>query len=153
MGKWSEFRSVFPALPRDEAIAEAAEALLSRGSSEVVRELVARKLRLAQIEDERKGAQAELEIAEAALLRFFERSDVDRIDHAGMVLSRAEEPYPQVVDKAALLAWASEESPEIVGVQWNTLKATVKAALEDAQALPPGVDVFMKSTIRSTRKR
>jgi hypothetical protein len=70
-----------------------------------------------------------------------------------MVLSRAEEPYPQVVDKAALLAWASEESPEIVGVQWNTLKATVKAALEDAQALPPGVDVFMKSTIRSTRKR
>lgn len=153
MGKWSDYKDTLPARPRDERARQEAERLLAEGGIERATEayLKAREA-VDDLKAQTKAAQETLDTAELAVLLHFERHDLSRIDRGGFALVRSEQPYAQIADKGALLAWANEEAPEIVNVNWNSLQSKVKTALEDTAPLPPGVDVFFEQTIRRNKK-
>lgn len=153
MGKWSGFKDTLPALPRDDRVRQEAERLLAEGGIERATEVYLRERETVdRLKAETKDAQEILDTAELAVLLHFERNDLSRIDRGGFALIRSEQPYAQIADKAALMAWAETEAPEIINVNWNSLQSKVKTALEDTAPLPPGVDVFFEQTIRRNKK-
>lgn len=152
MGKWSILRDAYPALAHDEAVrAASAELATTESVASVTERINAARETLAELETQRKAAQFEQDACERALIMLMEDDGTEAIRIGGYLWSRTEEPHPVVVDRPALKAWADAHDPDSLSVAWQSLKATVKRALEDGTALPPGVDLFVKTAI-SRRK-
>jgi hypothetical protein len=83
---------------------------------------------------------------------------VDRLETDGLTSFKTEdgttmyikdEPYCSAQDKASLLQWVKEQGmEELLSIHYQTLSGLVKTRLENGEELPPGVAVFMKSSIQ-----
>jgi hypothetical protein len=59
-----------------------------------------------------------------------------------------DDPYCSVEDRAAYSSWIRQEGmEELLTVNYQTTSGLVKTRLEAGEPIPPGITVFMKSTI------
>lgn len=119
---------------------------------ELCQELDDEDLRKEQLEAELKQINTKLEALNQLLL--------DKLEVEGDALIRnsfgsffiQDEPYTSVVDKQVYLAWVKEQGLEdLLNVPWQSTNSQVKSRLETGGDIPPGLKVFIKSTVRRRR--
>jgi hypothetical protein len=151
MGKWDALRETLPALKEDPTYEEALFAMsdahrgknigaLAEGYSDLKERKDTLKVEVAAID-------LELAAIERVMLETLEAIDLDSVVTGGYRYTRSPAPYPKIEDRPALLAWVSETMPELLTVNAQTLGAVTKQRLEQGEALPPGVSVYLKETI------
>lgn len=153
--KWASLKTQYPALPADpthaEALAVAAEAWAGKPLADVAEAYnEAREIKESLEEDLSKQ-----NVTVEALLRVL----TDALEAAGLTSIRTDrysfstspEPYPSVIDRPALRAWSQVHMPDSLALPWQTLASVTKAALESGEAIPPGVEVFIKTKL--TRRK
>jgi hypothetical protein len=138
-----------PAAPSDEspygdALREEMSKLGGKSIPEIAVVLNERREEKENLEKALKDTNLCLEAATRVLLNEMETQQVDSIKTAGYSYSRSPEPYPQTTDREALRAWALAEMPDNLALPFQTLRALTKQRLEDGDALPPGVEAFIK---------
>jgi hypothetical protein len=63
-------------------------------------------------------------------------------------------PYCTVEDTATFMAWIKEQGMEdMLVLQWQTMNATVKTRLEAGLEPPPGVKVYLKSSVKRRKAK
>ena len=153
MSKWSRFKHKYPNLLYDEAKEQAILEVLPYPSETLADQINAHEDEIEKLRDQLAELEFQLEIREQALLRQMEKIGTDRLHLSGYSWSDSPEPYPTVVDRAAVRDWAIARGDEdLLTVHWGTLKALTKEALEQNKKIPSGVEVFIKHKL-SRRKR
>lgn len=155
MGKWSGLRDKFPELPHNEALKAAVDELEHLGRQELTDEINALRDQKADLERRLKAVDFDLDAHEGALLREMASSRLESFVTGGYLWTQSEEPHPRVIDRTANVEWALEHDASILSVQWQSLKALVKYALEnpgDPDLMPKGVEIYRKP-ILSRRKK
>jgi hypothetical protein len=104
------------------------------------------------LEAREKLINTEIEAISQILVGRLEDDGLTKITNKFGTFSIKDEPYTSVQDKQAFLKWVREtDQEELLTVPYATTNALAKKALEDGESLPPGVTVFMKSSI--TRRK
>jgi hypothetical protein len=166
MGKWSYLKKELPKLPDDptyeEAIAAKMDAMRLDPKTKKPRTLAqladlyqATQVEEARIKELETANNLNVLVLERIITGKMEDQGTDQIRTTdGQRFSEKIEPYAQVKDRAALRTWAEEHMPDNLQLLWQTLNATVKAALEKGEPTPPGVEVFYKkSLVRAKAKK
>lgn len=101
-----------------------------------------------ELAEEEKRLNLEIEAVSQLVLAKFEADDLTKASIEGIgTLSCKDEPYAGVEDKEKLMAWILNGHAELLMVSWQQLNSQVKEALIEGEELPPGVKVFMKSSL------
>lgn len=96
-----------------------------------------------------KECNVRLEAVNQVLVERLEDDDTSSVKINGNTYYIQDKPYSSVQDKGKLLAWVRETGQEdLLALNYNTLAAIVNANLIEGKEIPPGVAVFMKSTIQ-----
>lgn len=83
------------------------------------------------------------------LLEQLEAEGTNSIRNAFGTFFIGDEPYSKVIDKQAYLKWIGEQGlSALLSVPYQSTNAQVKARLEEGQPVPPGIEVYIKSSIR-----
>lgn len=103
-------------------------------------------------EDLDRNAKAAKEKATDAENLFFERmrtEDVESIKVQGTLFVPAETVYGQVQDSSEFVAWAEENSPELVEVKARKalVNELIRERLDTGEALPPGLGFYVKQYV------
>lgn len=177
MGKWTSLKGKYPKVAVDADYQAKIDAVLDSpapGAEQAECDLVpktrVRDLTDTQLKDLYNAARerldelalekAVLDLEEEAYTRLF----VDRFEDEGVsnktfadgtMLSLSDGPLPVVKDRDALLKWAEgQEGGREALLQFaaGKLSSLVKSCLEEGTPLPPGCDVFMKTSITRPKK-
>lgn len=108
-----------------------------------------------QLETQVKELNVDLEALSQLLVHEMEGEGLDlfRLD-SGDSLSIKDEPYCSVADKNIFINWIKDSRMEdLLTVHYQTLSAMTKQRLESGKPAPPGIKVFMKSSITRRRAR
>jgi hypothetical protein len=155
VAKWDTIRGVLPTLDesaeRGEVFGAALESYRGLAIDVITAQINDLREKKDALNAELSEIQLLLDAGERALDEALEASNLPFVGSNGYRWARGVEPYPKVEDKQALRAWAEVEMPDALSLQFNTLKATVKDRLEKGEALPDGVSVWAKNTIRRTK--
>jgi hypothetical protein len=108
------------------------------------------KDRKSELEGQIRELNTQLEAISQVLI---ERMETDAIQNFktsdGTTIFIKDEPYTSTSDKQALFQWIRDtEQEDLFSVHYQTLSAIVKERLESGEELPPGVAVYMKSSIQ-----
>jgi hypothetical protein len=115
-------------------------------------ELCEEMVRVAEEKDKIKEALADLNVREAAI----DQVMVDMLEGEGELQVKnafgtffiKDDPYCSIVDREAYLKWVGENDlEELLTVNYQTTSGIVKGKLEAGEEIPPGIKVFMKSSI------
>jgi hypothetical protein len=151
MGKWDALRETLPALKEDptyeEALFAMSDAHRGKGLDALAESYTEVKGRKDTLNVELSAIDLELSALERVILETLDAQGLDSIVTGGYRYTRSPAPYPKIEDRPALLAWVSETMPELLTVNAQTLGAVTKQRLEQGEALPPGVSVYLKETI------
>ena len=156
MGKWDKLCRRLKALPVDadyqEKVDEAKSPMKGMKSDELAKRIDRAARRKHQLEDQVGLVNIEIEAGNQLLLDRFEAEGVDQVrTRSGILFTRQQEPYPAVQDQEALFAWIKQtKSVSLLTVNFGKLKAAIKEMLEEGGVTPPGVKVFVKTTVRRT---
>ena len=157
MGKWSETTKHLQPLPDPDTpyfqrLAQRADELMGT-DLDALAQLYGRADETRQaLERQTSDVTLERDAIGRAMLRKMEDANLDSVVTGGYRWTPSPEPYPQVKDRVALREWATQNGMEdALAIPHQTLKATVKAALENHEALPEGIEIFVKTTF-SRRK-
>ena len=161
--KWATFRKLYPKAPIEATAFDAMNAVLDapafQGEDTTrVRDLNNTQLKglyvqVRQAIDELDAKLSVLNVQKNALTYLFtERFEEDDVTSMkfddGVMLSEAPEPYPNVKDRATLIAWVKETGQEeLLTLNFQTLASMCKQLLLDGKPIPPGVDIYMKSKL------
>jgi hypothetical protein len=158
MGKWSGLKDKFTAFVQDPTYQQKVD-LEKKTLAKLSRVLRCAKYaafkRLKEAaEDEIEKLNVKLEALSQLLVDDLEGEAETKITNDTGTFSIKDEPYPSVKDKLAFHAWVrSSGQEEILTVNYMTMSAIVKAKIEAGEEIPPGVDVFIKTSIRWTKPR
>lgn len=157
MGKWTYLRDQLPLMQDDED-----------GSSELLKEQLAvyRGLDMHQIaetyndlEEELSERNAEVKelktkrkAAEIVLAEKMKAAGQDSVVMAGYRWTPGGEPYPKIVDRAALLEWALKHMKDNLRLHDRTLQSTLKHAIEMNEPYPDGVEPWFKPSFSRTKQ-
>lgn len=155
MGKWTHLKDTYPTLPEDPSRLEAMQAHLDRFREMLPAELAAvhdaadarRKAYEADVEQ----ATLERDAARMVLATKIQNAGLESIKVNGYNYTPTTEPFPNVTDKAALLAYGMDGHPEILTYAHGTVKTLLKAHLEGEGDKLPGVDIYMKPALSRTK--
>jgi hypothetical protein len=102
------------------------------------------------LQEQISEVNTELEAVQQVLLAQLEEQDITSLkDTAGNTFFVKDDPYCSIEDRGLFNAWVKETGQEdLFSVNYQTVSAITKDALVNAKALPPGVRVFMKSSIQ-----
>ena len=161
--KWATFRKLYPKAPIEATAFDAMNAVLDapafQGEDTTrVRDLNNTQLKGLYVQvrqqiDELDAKLSVLNVQKNALTYLFtERFEEDDVTSMkfddGVMLSEAPEPYPNVKDRATLIAWVKETGQEeLLTLNFQTLASMCKQLLLDGKPIPPGVDIYMKSKL------
>lgn len=162
MGKWTDLRGKYPALPPkgdeegyEAQVNAAVEKMKGQYQSyempcHVLAELKAKK---GELEEEIKAIGVQVEALNRVIFEMFETRGIAnvRLEGVGLV-TLTDEPYPSVVDKEKLNTWLREQGLGgliIPTVNFQTLKATIKERITEGKPLPEDdtVKVFLKTSV------
>lgn len=164
MSKWEKLKGRFEPvaeLPEYQAKVDEAKVLLlgtsdasGANAARLARMLVERKGEKERIESELYDINVELNALNQLLLEVMENDGQESLKlSTGETIYQTIEPYSSVEDRAKLLAWIDETGSQyLLSVQWQTLNGAVKLMLEKGAPTPPGVKVYLKSSVRLLRK-
>jgi hypothetical protein len=155
MGKWSNLRGKYPELPYDDAMAQAINDLSDMERQDLTEEVNELRGQKEELERQLKDVNFAIDAHEAALIRKMDATGLDSFATGGYLWTRSEEPHPRVVDRNANVQWALRYEPDVLSVQWQSLKALTKQALEhpgNAEAMPAGIEIYMKPVLSRRRK-
>jgi hypothetical protein len=100
-----------------------------------------------------KSLKQEIEAVTRAILRKMEATNLDSMSQNGRRWTVSHEIYPQVKDKVALREWCEKNGMiDTLIVPHQTLKATVKGALESGDSMPDGVELYLKPGLRRSKQ-
>ena len=161
--KWATFRKLYPKAPIEATAFDAMNAVLDapafQGEDTTrVRDLNNTQLKGLYVQvrqqiDELDAKLSVLNVQKNALTYLFtERFEEDNVTSMkfddGVMLSEAPEPYPNVKDRATLVAWIKSTGQEdLLTLNFQTLASMCKQLLLDGKPIPPGVDIYMKSKL------
>lgn len=152
--RWSAFKGKLPTWQGDDPsyldkVSKKKEELASKPNPELAQEMRDFKYKKEELKEQLEIINLELEARQSLLAERFDADGTQAIKiNTGENFFLSEEPYAKVVDKHALNQWFKENDMEdILSPVWTSLNALVKERLEAGQNLPPGVDVFMKTTV------
>ena len=161
--KWATFRKLYPKAPIEATAFDAMNAVLDapafQGEDTTrVRDLNNTQLKGLYVQvrqqiDELDAKLSVLNVQKNALTYLFtERFEEDYVTSMkfddGVMLSEAPEPYPNVKDRATLVAWIKSTGQEdLLTLNFQTLASMCKQLLLDGKPIPPGVDIYMKSKL------
>lgn len=149
MGKWIGLRGKYPDLPRDDAITAEVDALVGVDREVLTQEIDRLEEEKTRLEACLKDVKFDLEVYETALLRDMRSSRLDSFTSDGRSWSMGEEPHPRVLDRTANVEWAQRYDPSVLSIQWQSLKALVKLALEhpESNEMPEGIEIYRKPVL------
>lgn len=102
-----------------------------------------------QIESRLKAVNTKREALNQLLLAILEDAGDTKISNAYGTFYIQDEPYTRVEDKRQYLAWIHEEQmEELLAVPWQSTNAQTKDRLQKGKNPPPGLKIFIKSTVR-----
>jgi hypothetical protein len=159
MGKWEKLCKLLAALPVDadwqRKVDEAKMPMRAMNSQELAKRIDRAARRKKQLEDQEKLANIEIEAGNQLLLDRMDAEGVEQVrTRSGILFTRHSEPYPTVEVKALLFKWIKQtRSVYLLSVHFKRLQSLVKECLEAGKAMPPGVRVFVKTTVRRTGRQ
>jgi hypothetical protein len=156
VGKWSHLDGKVPDLPQDpdrkDAFFAEVDKLKGKSTAYIAGVLDEAKERKTELEKSVKKANFAIDVADYAMRQAMQAEGLKSVVIGGFRYTPSPEPYANVTDRQAFLAWAMQNMKDNLNINWNVLQATVKAALDTGDEFPPGVDVHLKKTI-SRRKQ
>lgn len=105
-----------------------------------------------RLERELRDCNTRAEAVNQLLLDKLETDGDTKIMNAFGTFYIEDSPYCTVEDKHVYLAWIKDNNLEaLLNVPWQSTNAQAKAKLEKGEEAPPGLKVFIKSTVRRRR--
>lgn len=162
-GKWAWLRQVlnedgsrkYPTMSVEPEYAEVVAAMMAPHRDKTLDQLAERLNTLEAIKEIQEKylskTNAEIIAVERLMDSAFEKSAIEKLVVGGYAFGRKPEPAPKVTDPAAWLAHVKEHMPEILTVNYQTMRSIVSKALEANDEIPPGIEVEVRPTI--TRKK
>ncbi len=152
MGKWSYLKKQdrFQPLPPDpktwEQIREKVDALRGTSIVSLAESINGFEERKAELTAELKEVNKEITAHERALSNKMENDGLESVVAAGYRWTPSPEPFAQIADPAAFMAWVRENMPDSLSLNEKIRQSLVKGAIEKNEPLPPGLDVYMKES-------
>jgi hypothetical protein len=119
-------------------------------TADLAREFKVAKLKKKELEEQVNDLNVGLAALSQLLVENLQGQELQKVslDAGGTVYLQAE-VYPSTKDRAALQNWViAEEMMEVLTVNYRTLQGIVKERLMAGEALPPGVEVFLKTSAK-----
>lgn len=102
-----------------------------------------------EIEAQLKACNTRREALNQLLLADLEDEGSTTIKNTYGTFFIQDEPYSKVEDKVAYLAWIKDQGLDaLLNVPWQSTNAQAKDALQKGENPPPGLKIFIKSTVR-----
>lgn len=158
MGKWSKLKGQVPSLPDGHGdwyteLRQKVELYAAGSLDDLTSTFDALEEKMQVAEAELKSLKQETEAVTRAILRKMEDTNLDSMVQNGRRWTVSHEIYPQVKDKVALREWCEKNGMvDTLIVPHQTLKATVKGALESGDSMPDGVELYLKPGLRRTKQ-
>ena len=149
MGKWQSLKETYPKLPRAAELDAEREKHANLNDTDLINFYDYQKHSKELLEKELRAVNLSLDALTSILVDRWEDKGLQTVKLAdGSSVGLLDEPYPQVTDKEKLNAWCEANGlKESLNLQWQTLKSVVKNRLENGEVLPPGVEIYMKTSI------
>ena len=153
-GKWKGFKGSlerFKPEPEWQARVDGAKSTYTGlDTAGLARAFAHERAQKQHLEAQVKLHNVELEAISQLLVEELEASAIQKVQlDTGETVYLSDEPYAQVEDRAAVLAWAKKKRLEqLLTVQWQTFNAMVKEMLTAGKPVPPGTKVYMKTSAR-----
>ena len=154
MGKWSKFKGKFGSVPEqgnkeylqklDQIRSKAATLDLDKLCSEY-RKAKEQKKKVLELLSK---TNTEVEGLSRVIVEIMEARQLQTFTYAGGgTFYLRIEPYPSIENKDTLRAWVEDGNQYLLGVIHQTLAAVVKENLLKGEDPPPGVKVYLKTTV------
>lgn len=156
MGKWSSLKKSnrFEPLPEDpkrwEVLRKIVDGLRGSSLQSLAESLNGFEARKSELNAELKEVNLKIDAHERALAQLMESQGLESVVVAGYRWTPSPEPYAQVADPVAFNAWVREHMPDALSLNEKIRQSLVKKAIEKNEALPPGLDVYMKESFSRT---
>lgn len=152
--KWESFKGKLPVFVEPDAdrraqILNVKKSFSDMPNAELMLQMRDLKYEKKELEECLKGKQLILDSIVELLAERFENSGTQSTKIAtGELFYLSDEPYTKVLDPKQTNEWVIQEGmDELRQVPWQTMNGIVKERLEKGEKLPPGVEVFMKTTV------
>lgn len=168
MGKWDKFkgkleRYVDPDIKRADKVQARREQIEKKlaetgrevNPMELCKEFVSQRAQKDMIEEELKDVDLTIEALTQMIVDGFEDHDMSALVMSnGYRVALHSEPRPSVDDRAAYRKWLIENGYEdSLTLPWQTTKAMVKNLLENGEAQPDGVSVYLAPKLLVTKSK
>lgn len=119
-------------------------------TADLAREFKIAKLKKKELEEQVSDLNVGLAALSQLLVDNLQGQELQKVSlDAGGTVYLQVEVYPSTKDRAALQNWViAEEMMELLTVNYRTLQGVVKERLIAGEALPPGVEVFLKTSAK-----
>lgn len=157
MGKWSEFKGKLDQAPVESSWQGKVDATKPEYQELNVGQLGEKynEFRIAKerLQEELGEVNTHLEALSQLVIDELERLGLSSVKLAdGSSINMKDEPYSRVKDQHVFLSWIREQGLDsLLTVNYQTMNAMVKDRLITGDEPPPGIDVFIKTSI--TRRK
>lgn len=108
-----------------------------------------------EIEERLYGVNVQIEALSQLLITAMDNQSLEKVSlSSGATVYLNYAPYPSVEDREKLFAWIKKQRMvKLLTVNHQTLKGLVNELLANGKSVPPGVNVFLKTSARLLRGR
>lgn len=149
MGKWTGIKDDFPKYQTfDEKVKQARQEYAELSKMELVEKFREKKNLKEALEDNISELNTALEAIGGLVCDLMESTGESSFKCKDGTFFLKDEPYSAVEDMELFKKWIIENKMEdILRPQWQTTNAIVKDRLERGENVPPGINVFIKTTL------
>jgi hypothetical protein len=130
-------------------INEAKKVYAGKSKLELCSELADEDLEKQRLDAELHSCNTRREALNQLLLEIMEAAGDTSIRNSFGTFYLQDSPYSKVADKSAYLSWIRAQGlEELLSVPYQTTNAQVSERLQAGEQPPPGVEVYLKSSVR-----
>jgi hypothetical protein len=153
MGKWTAFKGKLQHYVEEsdyqEKVDDEKQTLIKKSPQQLAENLKDLKNAKKEFNASLYRVNLEIEATQQLLLEWMEANGMDSIRlQSGGLFSERLEPYSSVIDKEKLKEWVKKQKMNhLLVLPWSMLNSMVKERLMNGETLPPGVEVFIKTSL------